>query len=315
MTKMMKPFPFEVITAVLLACMNVGSGDELPLGPRVMQVESPPPVGKAIPEKAGKEAANKDQELEIHKLIEQLVFYPFPMPQGPLVPLVIPEPAPEDPFSGLPPTSPQFEVEEVPPGIARENAKSAKACRVAFHRLLSLGALAVPSMVEHLEDGRPSLDFNGHWKTSTLGDACYWNLREGLQDLPEDYSSYGYARKGRDGENHVTPYWIYPGLLPKEGLKAWLTKNATLSYTEKQIKCLKWYLAEEKKIGASDPRDYFVNILPLEIRILQKRSQLGEDVEKDLKQRLKIQKDKQESAVPPELLPAQPKKESELKGG
>lgn len=56
-----------------------------------------------------------------------------------------------------------------------------------------------------------------------------------------------------------------------------------------QIKCLKWLLEREKKIGVPDPESYFINILPLDIQILKRRLEAGDDVADELKRLQEIQ--------------------------
>src|SRR5262249_54823075 len=87
------------------------------------------------------------------------------------------------------------------------------------------------------------------------------------------------------------------------GLKAWLEQNKDLSYAEKQIKCLNWLLTREKAIGIPDAESYFEDILPLEIRILERKRETGADVQQQLDRLRKIQKDKIVVEVPVELLP------------
>ena len=138
----------------------------------------------------------------------------------------------------------------------------------------------------------------------SVGKACYWNVYFQLQDRPPGYSFYGSGRRGRDGEYHDMAYDDGTPFDDAGGLAKWLQVNKNLSYTEQQIKCLKWLLEKEKAIGACDAESYFVNILPLEIRILEHKLELGEDVAKELSRLRQIQKDKREADVPPELLPA-----------
>lgn len=295
--KLMKAFKTEITAALLLGCLTAGVGQEVPRVPEGPELHGLAVESKVIAGKAPDMVATKQQEVEILKLIEQLVFIPVAKPEADPGPKTVPKRKSDDPFAG---------VEETPE-ITEENRKRASACREAFKQLTAYKGLAFPFMVEHLEDKRPSLHFHGHWKHHDVGAACYWNIRYQLEDMPGDYSSYGYARKGRDGESHVVPYYQYPGQLPIDGLKKWLAENAALSYTEKQIKCLRWLLEEEKKIGACDPESYFENILPLEIRILQRRAQLGDDVQVELKRQQQILREKQTNAIPPELLPAQVK--------
>ena len=98
-----------------------------------------------------------------------------------------------------------FASEKESPVITEENRKRATACRAAFAQLIAFKGLAIPFMVEHFDDKRPSMDFHGHWEQRDIGAACYWNIRHQLENQPGDYSSYGFARKGRDGESHVKP--------------------------------------------------------------------------------------------------------------
>jgi hypothetical protein len=87
------------------------------------------------------------------------------------------------------------------------------------------------------------------------------------------------------------------------GLVKWLEENKELTYTEKQIKCLQWLLEKEKAIGAADADSYFLNILPLEIQILKRRLEAGEDVEKELERLQEVKDKKLVDAIPRELLP------------
>ena len=86
-------------------------------------------------------------------------------------------------------------------------------------------------------------------------------------------------------------------------MKEWLKANKDLNYTQMQIKCLQWLLDREQKIGAPDADSYFLNILPLEIRILERRLELGEDVGAELERLRKGLSERDESVVARELLP------------
>lgn len=293
----MKAFKTEITVALVMGCLAAVVGQEVSPASEGPEVDESTVERRVVPDKGRIEVATKEQEVDIRKLIEQLAFIPVAKPPAAAGPKAVPKRKSDDPFAG----------EEDPPEITEENRRRAIACREAFEQLTAYKGLAIPFMVEQLEDTRPSTDFHGHWKRRDVGAACYWNIRYQLEDPPGDYSSYGYARKGRDGESHVKPYYAHPGLLPVDGLKKWLVENAALSYTEKQLKCLRWLLEEEKKIGACDPESYFENILPLEIRILQRRAQLGDDVRAELEWLKKVLKEKQVSAIPPELLPPQVK--------
>ena len=70
-----------------------------------------------------------------------------------------------------------------------------------------------------------------------------------------------------------------------------------------QIKCLNWLLEREKKIGAPDADSYFLNILPLEIRILERRLEAGAGVEKELKRLRDALAKKDVTVIPVNLLP------------
>jgi len=177
-------------------------------------------------------------------------------------------------------------------------------CLTAFRKLAEMKMTAFPVLVEHLGDKRQSINFRNHHLGNSVGDACHWNIYFQLQDQPENYSSYGYSRAGRDGQNHPKPYWEGTPFDAAGGLKPWLEQNKQLTYPQMQIKCLSWLLAKEKEIGAADAESYFVNILPLEIRILQRRQEAGEDVAAELGRLQQVLKKKDPSAIPPDLLPA-----------
>jgi hypothetical protein len=87
------------------------------------------------------------------------------------------------------------------------NRKRREACERAYEKLFEFKGLAIPFMVEHLNDDRHSIPFRNHFAGSSVGNACFWNIYFQLQDQPADYSEYGYSRKGSDGKNHPKPYW------------------------------------------------------------------------------------------------------------
>jgi len=226
-------------------------------------------------------AANAGQEAEIKNLIEQLV---FDHPRAAETPLI-------SPMAGVNDGDPQYK-------------KQFDKCGQAFRKLTELGEAAFPSLAAHLDDKRPSIHFRNHYLEHSVGDACYWNIYFQLTDHPKDYSSYGYARKGRNGELQPKPYWDGTPFDEAGGLPKWLEQNKALSYPEKQIKCLNWLLVREKAIGAPDAGSYFENILPLEIHILERQEETGANVEPELNRLRQILKDKKTGDVPPELLPA-----------
>lgn len=194
----------------------------------------------------------------------------------------------------------------ISPGItddSKEYRKRFESCQKAFEKLSEFKGLAFPILIEHLDDKRQSINFRNHHIGNSVGDACYWNIYLQLQDTPRDYSQYGYSRKGRDGKNHPKPYWEDTPFDDAGGLRKWLKENKDLSYLEMQIKCLKWLLDKEKRIGASDADSYFVNILPLEIRILERRKENGENVDSELHHLQKRRDEKLVADIPQELLP------------
>ncbi len=194
----------------------------------------------------------------------------------------------------------------ISPGVTDRSAEYRNrfsACQLAFQKLAALKEVAFPHLVKHLDDKRQSINFRNHHVGNSVGDACYWNIHFQLQDRPHGYSRYGYSRKGRDGEQHPKPYYLGCPFDDAGGLREWLVANEDLNYRSKQIKCLTWLLEKEKMIGAHDPESYFINILPLEIRILEHRLENGEDVGADLMRLRKIQTEKLVDQVPQELLP------------
>jgi hypothetical protein len=236
--------------------------------------------------------ANQAQERRIRELIEKLVFADRPANNQHIV-------------------NPNMKIvvdgNSTPIGGESEDAEKRRqkfnACQEAFNELYEMKPLAIPYLVEHLDDKRQSIDFRNHYAGNSVGDACYWNIYYQLVDQPEDYSEYGYSRKGRDGENHPKPYWEGTPFDAAGGLKEWLEKNKELNYLEMQIECLKWLLENEKQIGASDPDSYFLNILPLEIRILERRLENGDDVNAELARLVQIRDGKLTDHIPKELLP------------
>lgn len=224
--------------------------------------------------------AQQEQDTRSSNLIEQLVFQ---HPRASETPLI-------SPIVGINDDDPNYK-------------KQFDKCRQAFDKLTELGEGAFPALVAHLEDKRPSIHFRNHFPGHSVGDACYWNIYFQLTDHPKDYSSYGYSRKGRDGQHHSKPYWEATPFDEAGRLKSWLEQNSALSYRQKQIQCLTWLLAREKAIGAADAESYFENILPLEIRILERKEQTGVDVKAELGRLRKIMKDKRADEVPPDILP------------
>lgn len=187
---------------------------------------------------------------------------------------------------------------------AEEYKRRYAACERAFEKLFELRALAFPVLIEHLDDKRQSINFRNHSVGNSVGHACYWNIYYQLQDRPPNYSKYGYSRTGRDGKEHPKPYWEGSPFDDAGGLKKWLEQNRNLTYPEMQVKCLEWLLAKERAIGACDAESYFVNILPLEIRILERKQEAGQNVAGELDRLRMILKNRDVKAIPPELLPA-----------
>jgi hypothetical protein len=193
------------------------------------------------------------------------------------------------------------------PGVndkSPEYAQRFKKVQDAFDKLAKLKVKAFPILVKHLDDKRQSINFRNHYLANSVGDACMWNIYFQLQDRPGNYSKYGYQRKGRDGQNHPKPYWEGTPFDDAGGIAKWLEQNKDMSYTEMQIKCLNWLLEGEKKIGASDAESYFENILPLEIQILKRELEQGLDVRERLAAKEKNLRDRNVSAIPPEMLPS-----------
>lgn len=202
----------------------------------------------------------------------------------------------------------------ISPGIAgnddEEYKRQFEKCQGAFKKLSGLKAQAFPILVEHLKDKRPSIHFQNHYEGHSVGAACYWNIYFQLQDTPSNYSEYGYQRKGRDGKDHPKPYWEGTPFDEAGGIAQWLKQNEKLSYVEMQIKCLNWLLEREKKIGAADADSYFLNILPLEIRIRERRLEAGAEVEGELKRLRDALAKKDVTTVPVTLLPPKAEKGS-----
>lgn len=226
--------------------------------------------------------ATDKQAVEIKALIDQLVFE-----------------------SGAAKNQPVYS-----PGVmddTEEYNRRFKRCQQAFDKLREFKELALPFLVAHLDDQRQSIIFRNHYIGHSVGNACYWNLYCQLQDRPDNYSEYGCERTGRDGCEHPKPYWTGTPFAEAGGLKKWLEVNKDLRYPEMQIKCLQWLLEGEKAIGACDAESYFQNILPLEIRILERKLEIGENVTAEIKRLRKVLARKDAKAIPAELLPGKTK--------
>lgn len=218
------------------------------------------------------------QEEEIRKLIEELVFAEGDADNQPVY------------TPGVTDTSGEY-------------SRRYRRCLDAFSKLTEFADSAFPLLVAHLDDKRQSINFRNHCLDNSVGDACYWIMHNQLMDKPRDYSEYGYQRIGRDGQWHVKPYWKGSPFTEAGGIAKWLDENKNLTYPEKRIKCLQWLLEREKAIGACDAASYFLNIMPLEIRILERRLETGADVAAELDRMRSDLSHKNTRAIPPGTLP------------
>lgn len=226
----------------------------------------------------GAPRATAQQEAEIDALIEQLVFRDGKAQNQPVL----------------------------SPGVVDTSAEYSqrfRACREAFEKLAAFKDFAFPMLVEHRNDERQSLNFRNHSLENSVGYACYLVIKNQLEDIPENYSEYGYQRKGRDGKNHPKPYWTGSVFSDAGGLLKWLKANKDLSYPRKQEQCLRWLLAKEKVIGACDAESYFINVLPLEIQILKRRLEAGDNVSDELHKMQRILAERDTITIPADLLP------------
>lgn len=239
-------------------------------------------------------ATSAEQEAEIRALVDQLVLA-------------------KRQASNQPMRNPTMKIynadgKEVKPTgdtkAAEEYRNKFESCQMAFQKLFELNIAAFPVLIEHLDDKRQSINFRNHFLGNSVGDACRWNIYFQLQNMPKNYSEYGHSRKGRDGKNHVKPYWEGKPFDDAGGVKKWLDQNRNLTYPEMQVKCLQWLLAKEKAIGACDAESYFLNILPLEIQILERKQDAGDNVAEELDRLRKVLKNKEVKEIPVELLPA-----------
>ncbi len=241
-------------------------------------------VGYAANQDKRIEASRADtgQETEIRRLIEELVLVDREVPGEPT----------------MPPVHPNMSEDK-----SRDYKQRYERCQRAFDRLTAFKEVAFPFLVEHFTDRRQSLGFRNHKEGQSVGDACQTIIYFQLVDHPKDYSSYGHYRIGRDGGKHVQPYWQGTPFDEAGGVAQWLEQNKNLSYAEKQIKCLNWLLDREKQIGAPDASSYFQDILPLEIRILERKQETGEDVAQELDRLRGVLQRRDVNAVPKNLLP------------
>lgn len=234
----------------------------------------------SIPKQTATTLAKEEQLAEIEALVDQLVFAEGDAKNQPVL----------------------------SPGISDNSEayrKRFESCTAAFQQLTALKDIAFPVLLKHLDDKRESIQFRNHYINNSVGNACYWNIYYQLQDRPDDYSQYGYSRMGKDGKNHPKPYWEGTPFDEAGGLREWLSANADLSYTQKQIECLQWLLEKEKIIGAPDDESYRLNILPLEIQILKRRLEMGDEVDAELKRLRKMKANKSTDEIDKDLSPFQ----------
>ncbi|WP_395733646.1 hypothetical protein [Prosthecobacter sp.] len=232
---------------------------------------------------AQQEAATEAQKKEILRLIEDLALSEKKAPEGMV----------------LPPDPP-----ELIDNVSDAYRKRYEGCEAAYKKLSTFKKTAFPFLLEYLGDERQSIAFRNHSLSQSVGAACFWNIYYQLQDLPQNYSSYGWSREGRDGKQHPKPYWVGTPFDDAGRLTEWMKQNQQLSYPEMQIKCLEWLLEKEKTIGAADAASYFENILPLEIRILERKMETGAEVKEDLARLRTALGQKNEAIIPAALLPS-----------
>ncbi len=277
----------------VLLCVTLGSWASETASPnRSIQIKRTPPM-RSSPDSKKIGGANEKQEKEIKALIEQLVYKKGEATNRPV----------RNPLMKI--YNAEGKVVK-PSGDSKkieQNRKKFESCQMAFQKLYEMKGPAFPILLEHLDDKRQSINFRNHYTGNSVGNACYWNIYYQLMDQPRDYSEYGHSREGRDGKLHPKPYWEGTPFDDAGGLKKWFAKNKNLNYIEMQIKCLGWLLEKEKLIGASDADSYFLNIVPLEIRILERRYNNGDDVKSELNRLIKIKDEKLTDQIPKELLP------------
>jgi len=246
----------------------------------------------------------KEQEAEIRALVEQLVFADGEAQNRPVInPGIIVHDAKGKARGQLAQNRDQVAQNRGQAHDPEEYRERFERCAAAFTKLSALKSAAFPILVEHLSDKWQSINFRNHHLGNSVGNACYWNIYYQLQDKPDNYSEYGYSRVGRDGKPHPKPYWAGTPFDAAGGVKEWLEQNKNLSYPHMQVKCLTWLLDKEKAIGAPDAESYFLNILPLEIRILERRQDAGENVAEELDKLRTVLKNKDVQHIPAELLP------------
>ena len=294
----------------------------LGIGTFLSSGQAPPVPDQGIPETpAGKttvRSATPEQEEEIKRLIEDLVITDqeeeiraHEEARSEKARAEAEKKANEnpDPLFGVD-GSPPFQ-DEPPPDVLKMLQGFQKTRNEAFEKLTAFKDLAFPLLAAHLEDKRPSLKWWGHSYANTVGRMCYRVIHDQLTEFPAEYGGFGHVRTGRDGKDHVRPYWDCAPHGKSGGLGEWLIQNQNLSYTEKRIKCLTWLLNEEKRIGVIDPRGYYVNILPLELGILELRAETGHDVTSELNQVRGLLKTRPGNKIPKELMPDGPLPEVE----
>lgn len=140
---------------------------------------------------------------------------------------------------------------DLPPGFDR---KKQERVHLARSKLVELGPLAFPVLVESEKDERYSLttcnDLSGWYNNESVGHVCRTIILDQLQP-------YGYWQDVGDDPRGKPHRPSYPGqfLNSQEAAKAWWEKHKEKTLYQMQLEALDWIIAEEAK----RPRDFTDN--------------------------------------------------------
>jgi hypothetical protein len=149
--------------------------------------------------------------------------------------------------------------------VSDDDGSSEKA-KLAERKLLELGKMAFPFLIEHINDREESLRTSAGAtpRSLTVGYVCFDIIESQVDLAGMNYKS----REGTDGEYHVhrryfRQFWKDEDKSRLDGLQRWWKEHKKQSLQEMQIEALRWAIAREEKIGFREEEEKKHYLQPL----------------------------------------------------
>jgi len=147
--------------------------------------------------------------------------------------------------------------------------------RRAERKLRKKGFAAVPHLMQYLEDIRYSYTERfDTWHNHALGEVCFYIIEDLVEVRGFDYAS----RIGADGKEHDRPSYLWSVCMQGK-MQQWWQERAGRSLCALRIEAGEWTLAEERKIGFTDPAQERRVTTPLLKRLGELKSQQEKDLQ------------------------------------